>query len=409
MSSKRIRRTAAAEPPSDETGEPIHSEAQSEGEVASNEIQEVAQQLPQGARGSLQRFIEGGEREWCEDLAAPEFSPARVRAKWGPGRYIVYWRKPHDTHRGKTVSAGTTRFLLAAGAEDPAAGRAATPAGAVTDMVIAHTKSMLDGQQMLQQMQMAVLKNLTEPRHDSTGELLKLILPELIRSVATRTPAGPDLGAIIALADKLANRTSPTTAMKETLELLDKARELAGGEGDGAPPWMRLAAGALDTIGRALARPAGEPPALPVGEPPAPAPAEPAALPAGPTPESSPLPSTAHAIFHFLAPHIPALLRHAQLDHDPTTYGGVIFDQLQPQYFAEVRDYISRPDFLDLLEAHFPALRGATVEGSEPPVLVRAWFGELRDELVSRIHDELEPPAPPELPPAQGVLGLSLP
>lgn len=394
----RTKRIAKQEATADDPAEDGQTGAQTDARanVAEAELETVAQQLPEGARGTIHRFIEGGEREWCEDIAAAEFSPARVRAKWGPGRYIVYWRKPHAEVRGRTVGAGTTRFVLAAGVEEPRAGAPASAdvraAEAVTGMVVQHAKAMLDGQQLLQQMQMAVLKNLTEPRRDS--ELSEKLLLALI----ARTPqgGGTDLAGLMALADKLANRTSPTAAIKETLELLGTARELGGGgDGDTGPPWIQLAAKALDTIGRAVSRPAGQLAApAPDGSTPAPAPDMlPAPAPAGSPGEVATLPETAHAVFHFLAPHMPALIRHATLDHDPTTYAGMIFDQLTPAYMAEVRDYISRPDFLDLLEGHFPAVRGALIAGSEPPVLVREWFGDLRDDLVARIREEIEPAA----------------
>lgn len=394
---KRIRAGAGADP---ETADPETGPAtgaETEADLGEAEIAEVVGKLPQGAIGTLQRFAEGGEREWCEHIAAADFDLDRIRAKWGPGRYIINWRKPDPNKPGRRVGAGSTPLRFAAPMGAPAAGAAVVPTDARASLALAtvaeeHVKRMLDGQQLLQQMQMAVLKNLTEPRKES--ELTEKLLLALIAQ--RQQPAGPGLAEIITLSRELSTRSSPTSAVKEALDLLEKARELAGGEGgDGSPPWMGMAAKALDVIGRAVSR---EPAALSPGDTPAPAPAEPVPpAPAGPTVEVVALPPTAHAVFHFLAPHIPPLLRHAIADHDPTTYAGVIFDQVDPQYLAEIRDYISRPDFLDLLEGHFPQLRGPVIAGSEPPVPVREWFSELRDDLVTRIREALEPPPAAEV------------
>ena len=350
--------------------------------------------LPRGSLGSLQRFIQGGEREWCEQFDAVQFSLEKVRRKWGAGEYIVNWRKPDAKSAGRgMVGAGSTRFQIAAEKDAATTTGPVVPADARASLALAtmaeeHVKRMMEGQQLLQQMQMAVLKNLTEPKQGS--DLTEKLLLALIAQ--RQQPAGPGLGEVITLAKELATRNSPTSAVKEALELLEKARDLAGDGGDGSPPWMGMAAKALDVIGRAVSR---EPvPALPPGETPAPAPAVPAPAPAGPTVEVVALPPTAHAVFHFLAPHMPALLQHAVRDHDPTTYAGMIFDQLDPQYFGEIVEYIDRPNFLDLLEANFPQLRGPVVEGSDPPLPVREWFRELRDDLVTRIREALAPPEP---------------
>jgi len=367
---------------------------------AENEMEQVALQVPEGATGTVYCFIEGGKKAWCDDVAAADFSPQWIRDRFGPGRYVVYWRVPDPNRPGKPKGAGSTPLVIKGAGNEPNAGQAGPNRldGTLATLVEQHVKSMLDGQEMLSKMQLAVLANLTQrpAQSDGFGKLLELILPELIKSLVNRpAPVGPDLAGIIALADKLSNRASPVTAMKDTLALLEQARELAGGDGEGTPAWVNLAARALDTIGKAVAgRPAGELEAIP--DTTAPAPESPAPVPAGPTPEAPALPATAHAVFHFLAPHIPALLRHAIADHDATTYSGVIFDQLQPQYYAEVRDYIGRPDFLDLLEAHFPGIRGQVIAGTTPPVPVREWFTELRDDLVTRIQEQLNPPAEAE-------------
>jgi len=382
-----------AEPSAEPSAEPLADARAAESTQAEAEIADAIALLPRGSLGSLQRFIEGGEREWCEQFDAAEFSLAKIRARWGGGRYIVNWRKPDPKAPARMVGAGSTRFQLAA-EKDAAAAAPVSSADARGSIALAtlaeeHVKRMLDGQDMLQKMQLAVLKNLTEPRQgsDLTEKLLLAVIAQ------RQQPAGPGLGEIITLAKELASRNSPTSAMKEALELLEKARDLAGdGGGDGSPAWMGMAAKALDVIGRALSR---EPvPALPPGETPAPAPAVSAPAPAGSTPEAVALLPTAHAVFHFLAPHMPALLQHAIRDHDPTTYAGVIFDQIEPQYFGEIVEYIERPNFLDLLEANFPQLRGPVVEGSDPPLPVREWFRELRDDLVTRIREALAPPEP---------------
>jgi hypothetical protein len=393
-----LRAIAGAETPEpapEPAPEPLAEARANEAAQAEAEIADKVALLPRGSIGSLQRFIAGGEREWCEQFDAVQFSLEKVRTKWGAGEYIVNWRKPDPKTAGRgMVGAGSTRFQIAA-EKDAATATPITSADARGSLALAtlaeeHVKRMLDGQQLLQQMQMAVLKNLTEPRKDN--DLIEKILLALV--TRQQQPAGPGLAELVTLADKLSNRTSPGAAIKDTLELLEKARELGGEGGDGSPAWMGVAAKALDVIGRAVSRPA-----LPPGEtaPASPDDAAVATIP-NPAPEPTTLPPTAHAIFHFLAPHIPALLRHATLDHDPSTYAGVIFDQLQPEYLSEVRDYVGRPDFLDLLEAHFPALRGAVIQGTEPPEPVREWFRALRDDLVERIHETLEPPPAPSEP-----------
>lgn len=382
---KRIQRDRP-EAPADTAADDLPSPRPIES-TADVELAEVDQQLPQGAKGTLWKFTEGGDRAFCESLQAADLSLDRLRTRWGPGRFVIFWRKPDEKRPGRSLTAGTTRFELTpdqAATPSPAAAPAAGAIGlgAGTEYV----KAMLEGQQLLHAMQVAVLKNLTEPRQGS--ELMEKILLALITRDAKPAP-GMDLNAVITLADRLANRTNPTSAMKDALGLLEQARELAGeGGGEQAPAWIQLAAKALDTIGRAVSRSPDQPAGA--EEPPAAIPETTTAPP--PNPEVSPLPPTAHAVFHFLAPHIPALLRHAIADHDPATYAGVIFDQLQPEYFTEVRDYISRPDFLDLLEASFPQLRGPIVEGSDPPQPVREWFRELRDDLVNRIQEDQAPP-----------------
>jgi hypothetical protein len=393
---KKIERRASdTEPETPPDAGPGEAARQVDTSTAAQELENIALELPRGAIATLYKYPDvGTEKEWCGEFEGAMFGVPLILERFGPGRYIAYFRAPDDRKPGKMIGAGSRKYSIA----KPAAAAPVAAAGLDTtkllasyaELIQASTTRTLEAQDLQQKMQLALLKSMTERPADTGLELLKTILPALLARPAATSP---DLGALITLADRLANRSSPTAAMKETLELLEKARELAGGDGEGEPAWMRVAAKALDAIGRAVT-PRGErpPPAVPAPAAlPAPAPA-PGSLPAG-GPEVVTLPATAHAIFHFLAPHMPALIRHAELDHDPSTYAGMIFDQLAAEYLVEVRDYIGRPDFLDLLEANFPAVRGVVVRDTEPPVPVREWFKDLRDDLLERIREALEPPA----------------
>lgn len=382
MPRKELKRSK--ESPDDSEGA-TEAPPERETEVES-ELRAVALQIPEGATGSVQRFVEGGAKAWCEDISGAEFSPALIRDRYGPGRYVIYWRRPDPRRPGQWIGAGSTPLNIFAPATTPKGAAPDQGAGALALLVEDHVKRMLDGQQLLQQMQMAVLKNLTDTGRGSS--VADTLLPELVKALASRPPApGLDLAGIIALADKLANRTSPTAAIREGLDLMAKAREISGEGGDGEPSWTRAALKGLDVLGRAI----GSAAAPADGTAPTPAPG--GTVPPAGAPEGSTLPPTAHALFRFLEPHIPPLLRHAMADHDPQTYAGVIFDQVAPAYYEEIRAYIARPDFPDLLVASFPVIGTARVNGTADPVL--PWFVEMRDDLVTRITEALQPEPPP--------------
>ncbi len=235
----------------------------------------------------------------------------------------------------------------------------------------------------MQGMQLALLKSMTErpaPATDSSLELLKTILPALISGKQN----GPTIADVIALSEKMANRTSPTSQLKETLELVATARELGGGPEAAAPPWMGIAARALDVIGRAVSY---NPRAIPAGEVADDSP--PPALPAPAPVEVPTVAESSHPLLKWLAPQIPGLVAHATADHDPDTYAGVLVDNIPETHFPDVLAFLESSDFAQQLQQSFPMTQQ-----------VQEWFEELRSQVVDRIRELMKPPAAEA--PAQG-------
>ena len=399
MTRKRIvRPTAGTEADTElETGRQPESEA----EQIDAELDGLAQQLPEGAIGSLYRFTEGAEKEFVDEMLVVDFSLTAVKQRYGSGRYILYLRTPDPNVAGKSFRQGSKRFRIAGVpiTTPPGTAIAGTPGAAsaderrllsgYADMIQAQVKSQLQGAEMLQTMQMAVLRNLTERAPDPSIDLMKTLLPALI----SRGGGGSDLGQIITLADRLASKSGPAAGLKETLELLKAAREFAGGSSDDTPPWLGLASRGLETIGKLVETRAAAPAplALAPGEP---APiaeptlgAEPAPG-AEPQPEGQTVPPNVHPLFSFLAPRMADLVTHASLDHDPTTYAGVLADLIPDAYADQVRAKITEARFVAELGTIFPAVVPFTF-----------WFTELRDDLAERLAPE-EPPTTAPTPEA---------
>lgn len=349
---------------------------------AVEELAELSAQLPEDASLALYRMLDGAEKEFCDQMAVRDFSVAAVATRFGGGRYTIYLRKPDPERAGKWIRQGSKRFRVAGaprtGADvAPASTALVASAGGDSalrgygELIQATIRSSLDNQQLMQQMQMALMKTMMDRPADTSMDLMKSILPTLLTRGKGETPSISD---VIALADRLASKTSPTSQLKESLDLLRTARELSGDGGDAtpAPAWLTVAGRALDIFGRAY-----QPPAL--------APAEPAplALPAGtpaPLPDTPAAPAgdTVHPLVTWLRPQLPGLIRHAEADHDPDTYAGVLVDQISPAHVGDVLAFLQGPLFMAQLAAAFPAV--------EP---VRAWFDELRAAVVERLQELL--------------------
>ncbi len=371
-------------------------DAQTDAEQADDEIQALRDQLPEGAMATLWRFGEGTDKEFVEEMPVSEFSINVVRQRYGGGKYAIFLRKPDPDIAGRWIRQGSKRFRIFGPSRfNVPDATPATPAASTDgtlefmrkygEMIQQQAKAQMEGQEMLQRMQMAVLANLTRPATDPTADLLKTLLPELIRGRKNDAPP-LSMSDVVALADRLAQRTSPSSSLKETMELLTAAREL-GGDSD-QPAWMTIASRGIDAIASVAHRQVA----------PAPPPAAVAALPAGtpvpPTPETPPM-ATAQPddpFFRLMAPMFPGLLRHAQQDHDPATYAGVILDLLPVAAFADVRAFVTDPEFMARLQAAFPAVATTMQDNGDGTVL--PWFAELRDQLAERLAEELAPPEP---------------
>jgi len=379
MSPRRARTTVPiTEPdPEEQTEERGDLVTVEEAEQADNDLAELRYQLGDGAMLTLYRMVDGGEKEFIEQQAVADFSIPWVKERYGGGRYTIYLKKPDPTAAGRWIRQGSKKFRIAG----PAAYNvASTQPGAVATapdefarkyatMIDEHVERSLKGQELLQQMQMAVLKNLTDRAPDPTIDLLKSILPSLIGKSTQQL----SLGDVIALADKMSTKTSAASQMKEMFELVKSAREVGGDSN--TPPWMDLASRGLDLLGRAVPTPT-DPKQLTSGAP---------AASAVPTSTSAPdVTDTMHPLFVFLKPQIPSLLQHAIADHDPATYAGVVFDHIRPEHFTDVLGVIDDATFLATLTGAFPAI-GTSMSTTGQPV--SGWFEELRVDLVDRIRE----------------------
>lgn len=351
---------------------------------ADDELAELANQMADGAMLTLHRLLEGGDKEFVDEQPVAGFSVGGVARRFGGGRYVIYLRKPDPEIAGKSIRQGSKRFTIAGPPKyptaDPIAGAPAIAVAGETaklsatygEMIQAGMKAQLESADMLQKMQLAVLASLTNRPPDPTAELLKTLLP----LIAGKRDNGITIADAIALGDRMANRNGPAASLKETLELLQTARELGGGEAP-APAWMGVAAKAIEVIGRAITY---NPRQLPAGET-ADDTAPPPALPPAPL-EVPTVAPTAHPLLHFLAPQMPGLMDHAQADHNPDNYAGPIVDQIPVQHAAGAVEYLASEGFMPQLLAAFPM--------TAP---LQAWFTELRDCVVDRLNEKLNPPA----------------
>ena len=356
---------------------------------AVEELAELSAQLPEDASLALYRMLDGADKEFCDQMAVRDFSIAAVAARFGGGRYTIYLRKPDPERAGKWIRQGSKRFRVAGAARTgadvgapmvaggtPGIGEAEKVLRTYGDLIQSTVKSSLENQNLLQQMQLAVVTRLAERPPDTTMELLKVLLPALLGGRGDQLT----MADVLALADRMASKTSPTTQLRETLGLVKDVRELGGdGGGEPAPAWLTVASRALGLFERAY-------------QPPAPGDAPRALPPGAPIPETPAAPAggDVHPLITWLAPQVPGLIRHAELDHDPDTYAGVICDQIAPEHAADAIAFLTAPHFLTQLGTAFPGV-----------VPVQSWFSELRDDVVTRLQEMLAPPADPEPEPPQ--------
>ena len=394
MTTKRTRRAArdtgipAGADTGDDLGDAVDDAGADDTAQASADLAELAAQLPADAILTLWRFDEAGVKEWLAEQPVAGFNLPSVAARFGGGSYIIYLRKPNAD--GGVTRQGSKRFRIGGPSRypDPDAPAGAAPAavtvGAIEteklqraygDLIQQSIRASAESAQLMSGMQLALLKSMTErpaPVEDKSATLLQAILLKLLDN----KQQGPSLGDLVTLAAKLASRSGPMSNLKETLELIQTARELGGGEPAG-PAWIPIASKALDALTQAVRYNPGPtvrqlPPADVVAEP-APAPAPPV--------EASPMPANSHPLLAWLAPQMPALIEHAQADHDPDNYAGVIVDQIPASHAPDVVAYLAAPDFLAQLQGAFPMIA---------PLV--AWFSELRDNVVDRLQEKIAPP-----------------
>jgi hypothetical protein len=378
MATRRARRS---EEDSEDPPENITAIA-TDVEQGDEDLAELGVQLPEGAMGTIWRMLEGGDKEFVDEQPIAGFSVAAIAARYGGGRYVMFLKKPHPEFAGRWFKAGSKKFRvigaprLNVGPSDaPAAtalaGAAETEklARSYGDLIQQSIRASIDSQQLMQQMQLALIKTMMDrppAPPDNSFELLKVVLGK-------QAPTGPSIADVIALADRMASRTSPGSQMKETLELIKEVREIGGAGDDTGPKWMPIATKALGLLERAQQY---QPKQLPPG---APAPAGDVA----PAPvEVSPVSEDMHPLLKWLAPQIPSLVQHAQADHDPDSYAGMMVDLLPEEHHADVLTFLEQPTFPQQLQAAFP-MTAAVAE----------WFNELRNVIIERLKEEDATPA----------------
>ena len=326
-----------------------------------SDLDEVLSALPQ-QEACIELFrinAQGGRPLYLESVQPSIFNLAYVTGKFGGGRYLA---------SAKYVSGERVKMPFEIEGE-PIPVRRLGPGAGVEPIAVpsnaAHLQALLAPTHPAAEFEPAptdmqgmfsVLVTLIKDMKSSKADTLKemLMYKELF---AANQPTGPQ-----ATVDQMTN------LVMKGVELAGKA----GGPGE-TNVWLEVArelkdplAKAFDALQMALATRGQNPQPQPVVQ----------AAPVTPQPPNGEPMNL--AIVNQLRAALPLLVNGASKNADPEFYAEFILDQTPENLYPSLRDWLIKPDCLDLLAKFEPGVRYA-----------QDWWIGLRDSLLSKLTEEL--------------------
>lgn len=331
------------------------------------ELDEVLAGLPQ-ADSSIELFRVnplGGRPLYLESVDPKMFSLAYVTAKFGGGRYTAH---------AKYLTGDRVRIPFDIEGEPIPVKRLGPGAGA---------------EPIVQQQTQNNLRSWTENPHQHEFEQVPTdqsgafaVLTQLIRDMKT---SKADMYKEMLMMKELFGsnqQTGPQATIEQVTQMLMRGIEL-GGKAGGAEPnfWVELArefkeplGKALDTLQVALStrnQPAQVNPPVP-----RPTQAPPSMSASGETMTQEPNANV--AVMKQLQQMLPVLINGAAKNSDPATYVDMLLDQVQESLYPTLRDWLVRPDCLDMLANFEPGIR-----------YQQEWWMTLRGGILEALTEEI--------------------
>jgi len=331
------------------------------------ELDDVLAGLPQ-ADSSIELFRVnplGGRPLYLESVDPKMFSLAYVTAKFGGGRYTAH---------AKYLTGDRVRIPFDIEGESIPVKRLGPGAGAepIVAAIQQNNQRMWSDNQHSQEFE--------QTPTDQTGAFA--VLTQLIRDMKT---SKADMYKEMLMMKELFGpnqQTGPQATIEQVTQMLMRGIEL-GGKTGGAEPnfWVELArefkeplGKALDTLQVALST-RGQAP-HPATQPPRPIQAQPASNAQG---EAMPQEGNANiAVMKQLQQMLPILINGAAKNSDPSTYVDMLLDQVQESLYPTLRDWLVRPDCLDMLANFEPGIR-----------YQQEWWMTLRGGILEALTEEI--------------------
>jgi hypothetical protein len=361
-------------------------EASQMADDAETELLSMFGDLTDGADALIFRATDGGKFAYVGTVDAGLLSYEHIAKTFGPGRYSVRPRVPRASD-GRKQFAGERKVEIDAAY----ARRASHAAVGVESESVSFDKVMSAGVlSMFQQMQAMNASTL-----------------ELVRAAAKEPPPPPDLvGPIVAIVGAVSpiitaylaggkregaadvmklvreardlvtppRAPTPLAEMVQTMEAVQKLRELGGGDGGDRPGIGERLVESLAPLlmqGAMQARPAAPVATATVAAAPvaaSPAVASAPAAPALPPQEVTPMMAMLAHLGKWIAP----LLRWAQENRDPTTYAGLFYDEMPVGLRGAALELVRRPNVVTEIVAQRPEFAGH-----------EQWISEWIEELTA--------------------------
>jgi len=327
-----------------------------------SELDEVLAALPQ-TEACIELFRinpQGGRPLFLESLQPSVFSLAYVTGKFGGGRYIA---------SAKYIDGSRHKMPFEIEGE-PIPVRRLGPGGGAEPFVLPQQPSHM--QALLSQP--AISNEFEQVPSDMSG--MFGVLVTLIKDMkSSKADMLKELMLYKELFGAGNQQTGPQATVDQVTGMLMKGIELAGKAGAGGETnvWLEVArelkdplAKAFDALQMALAT---------RGQTPQPQPTVQAVSVTPQPPNGEPMNL---AIVNQLRAALPLLVNGASKNADPEFYAEFILDQTPENLYPSLRDWLIKPDCLDLLAKFEPGVRYA-----------QDWWIGLRDSLLSKLTEEL--------------------
>lgn len=330
-----------------------------------SDLDDVLSALPQ-TEACIELFrvnAQGGRPLYLESVQPSIFNLAYVTGKFGGGRYLA---------SAKYVSGDRVKIPFEIEGE-PIPVRRLGPGAGVEPMAVpsnaAHLQALLTPSQLPAEFEQApsdmngifsVLVTLIKDMKTSKADMYKemLMMKELF---SNNQPAGPQ------------------ATFDQVTSMLLKGVELAGKAGGGGESniWLELAkelkdplAKGMEALQMAIATRGQQPQPTIIPQPPQPAPVPPVG------------PSTGDPvnlqILNQLRMALPLLVNGASKNAEPDFYADFILDQTPENLYPSLRDWLVKPDCLDMLAKIEPGVRYA-----------QDWWIGLRSSLLEKLTEEV--------------------